>query len=120
MRTTHLLPAGGLVLVLAGLTCADPKPQEAIVGKWGPQDPRAKGKASIEFFKDGKVKAVFSDITGHIIVNGTYKFVGEDTVEVKLTIGNDAKTTKAKVKVTDKEMEFTPSGGATEKYNRLK
>ena len=120
MRTFPLLLAVPLALVVAGFACADPKPQDAIVGKWEPQDPGAKGKASLEFFKDGKLKAVFSDITGDIVVNGTYKFVADDTVEVRLTVGNSVKTEKAKVKVTDKEMEFTPSSGKTEKYTRLK
>ena len=91
MRTAHLLLAGGLALALAGLACADPKPQEAIVGKWEPQD--SKGKVTIEFFKGGKLKVT----DGEKVIEGTYKFVSEDTVEVTLTFGTDTKTEKLKV-----------------------
>src|SRR5947207_15623009 len=103
MRTMRPLLAVGLALALAGFACADAKPQEAIVGKWEPQE--AKGKATIEFFKGGKLKVT----DGEKVIEGTYKFVSEDTVEVTLTFGTDTKTEKLKVKVGDKEMEATPS-----------
>ena len=34
MRTTRSLAAAGLALLLAGLALAQPKPQEAILGRW--------------------------------------------------------------------------------------
>jgi uncharacterized protein (TIGR03066 family) len=116
MRTIRPLLAVGLALTLAGFACADPKPQEAIVGKWEPQDEKAKGKATIEFIKGGKLKVT----RGEMVIEGTYKFVSEDTVEVMLTFGTDTKTEKLKVKVGDKEMETTDAGGKTEKFTRLK
>ncbi len=116
MRTVRPLLAVGLALALVGFACAEAKPQEAIVGKWEPQDPNAKGKATIEFFKDGKMKAVFGDN----MIDGTYKFLADDMLELKLTFMGETKTDKVKVKVGEKEMEFTPSNGKTEKFTRLK
>jgi uncharacterized protein (TIGR03066 family) len=116
MRTLRPLLAVCLALVLVGIGYAQPKASEAIVGKWEPQDPNAKGKATLEFLKDGKMKIAFGDI----MIDGTYKFVSDDTMEVKMTFGGETKTEKIKVKVSDKEMEFTPSNGKTEKFSRLK
>src|SRR5690349_3411376 len=114
MRTLRPLLAVGLTLALACLARADPKPQEAIIGKWEPQE--GKGKVTIEFLKGGKLKVTH----GTEMIEGTYKFVSDDTVEVTLTIGTDTKTEKLKVKVGDKDMETTDAGGKTEKFTRLK
>jgi len=117
MRAARPLLAVCAALALAGAVPAQPKPQEALVGRWGPADPKAKGVPTLEFFKDGKLKVVFDELT----VDGTWKFTDNDTVVLTLTLaGGETKTETARVKVNDKEVEFTPSVGKTEKFARLK
>jgi len=97
-------------LVLFVTACGS-KPADLIVGKWEGGEGDKKG--TMEFTKDGKVKVSM----GPMSLEGTYKFVSDDTMEVTMM----GQTAKVKVKVTKDELEMTTEGKTdTEKFKRAK
>ena len=122
MRTLRPLLAVGLVLLLAGVTLAQPKPQEAILGKWQTTEKvgDAEAKILLEFAKEGKLKVSFEINAGGMVTaqseQGTYKWAGDDAIEVT----TKEKTTKLKVKVSDKELMINDEKGKEMKFTRVK
>jgi uncharacterized protein (TIGR03066 family) len=97
------------------------KAKDLIVGKWVPTDENAKKAGiTIEFTKDGKVqvKGKFND--QNIEFNGTYKFTGDEKMEIELTIGEEKKKDSVTVKVTKDELTTTDSKDKKETFKRAK
>jgi len=94
------------------LAAAEPK--DLIVGKW--EKGEGDKKATLEFTKDGKLKASF----GPIVIEGTYKLVGPDGLEITLK-GPDGKelTQRGKAKVSQNELELIDPQGKSEKFRRV-
>lgn len=94
-----LLPAlATLAVLFVGLNpaVAADKARELIVGKWKPV--AEDGKApELEFTKDGKVTVSEKEFKA----NGTYKFVGDDKLEVSIDFMGE----KLEVKLTIKKIE---------------
>jgi hypothetical protein len=122
MRTTRSLAAAGLALLLAGVALAQPKPQEAILGKWESNEKKGDAdiKTALEFLRDGRTTMSLQitkggkEVTKHS-EEGTYKWLDDETIEV--TVNKEAE--KVKVKVTDKELTITPKKGEALKFARV-
>ncbi len=90
------------------------KPQDLILGKWEPVE--EKGKSVVEFLKDGKLK-VSAD---QLALEGTYKFIDDKTMEIKVVFGGKEETVKVKVTVTKDELVTQKEGSETkEKLRRV-
>lgn len=76
--------------------------KDLIIGKWQPTE-KGGEKAIIEFTKDGKVKVVSDKLT----LDGTYKFVKDDQIEVTMSVQGKDSTVKLTVKVTKDELTTT-------------
>jgi uncharacterized protein (TIGR03066 family) len=118
---SHALRIAVLVLVVGavGLTAARAadKPEELIVGKWAP----AKAKGTVEFTKNGKVVLTGKDDDGKAFeVSGTYKFVGDDALEVVLTVQGESKKDRLTVKVGKDDLSLTDSKKRTETFKRAR
>ena len=90
------------------------KPQDLILGKWEPVD--EKGKSVVEFQKDGKLKVTADQLA----LEGTYKFIDDKTMEIKIVFGGKEETVKVKVIVTKDELVTQKEGSETkEKLRRV-
>jgi uncharacterized protein (TIGR03066 family) len=122
MRTwTAVLAAAAVVLVfgIPAAPAAD-KPKELIVGKWEPTNENGKGFVA-EFTKDGKVVIAGKKDGQEIKVEGTYKFLTDDTMELNLEFMGEKKTEKLTITKIDKEEMVTEdSMKKEEKFKRLK
>ena len=104
-----------LALTVAPAFAADTT-KDLIVGKWQPLDEKG-AKAVLEFTKEGKVK-ISSD---QFNLEGTYKFVKDDQVEVALKFGDMEQKVKLNVKVTKDELSTKEDGkDKEEKFKRVK
>ncbi len=102
LRVAPLLVVAVVALAFAPALAAD-KPQDLIVGKWQPADAKDQGKATIEFLKDGKVKIVADQFS----IDGTYKFLNDKEMEVKLNYGGEEQTQKLTVAIDKAKDELT-------------
>jgi hypothetical protein len=82
-------------------------PQRLILGKW---DAESALKVTAQFRRDGTAKLT---MLGHS-VQGTYKLNPENELEWTL----NGRTTRAKVHVTENELELTDDANQTIKYRR--
>jgi len=100
-----------LVLLLACAAVAAPKNAELIVGKWDI------GMDTVMVYrKDGTLSMVI----GTIVVNGKYKFISDDTMEVEITLGDKTKKNQLKVAIQGDELTTTEANGKTNKLKRIK
>lgn len=123
MPTPYLAGLCGLlVLALVDLTpgqAAD-KPKDLIIGKWMPVKEKEK-KGTLQFTPDGKLLVrVKGPDSKEIEVNGTFKFLDENTMEVVLSFKGETRKEKLKVKVTRDEMTTTDSSNKTDTFRRIK
>jgi uncharacterized protein (TIGR03066 family) len=103
-----------LALAVTPALAAD-KPQDLIIGKWQPAD--AKEKANLEFLKDGKLK-IGSE---QFMLDGTYKFLDDKTLEVKISFMGQEKAVKLNVTVTKDELTTQETGkDKKETFKRVK
>ena len=100
-----------LLLLVAGWVYAAPKNAELIVGKWD-----IGMNTIMEYKKDGG----FVMTVGTVVVNGKYKFISDDTIEVEVTVGDKTKSNKLKVAFKDDEMTTTDPEGKMNKLKRIK
>jgi hypothetical protein len=98
-----MLVAGAAILLAA---CSSGS-QSLILGKWQAE---SAVKLTAEFNKDGTASITMFGQT----LRGTYKLNGED--ELEWTMGG--KTTKAKIKVTETDLELTDASNRTIIYRR--
>jgi uncharacterized protein (TIGR03066 family) len=112
------LLAIGLALALVGVTYAQPKPQELILGKWRATEKQdgKELKITLEFLKDGKMSAKIEFEGASFGVNGTYKVIDAENLEVTV----EGNTQKSKMKLTEKELTTTDPQGKTTKFTKLK
>jgi uncharacterized protein (TIGR03066 family) len=101
-RSVTVLATVALFAVAIASTFAADTAKELIVGKWQPNDKDGE-KATVEFTKDGKVKVVADPYS----LDGTYKFVKDDQIEVTMPIAGKESTVKLIVKVTKDELTTT-------------
>src|SRR5262245_59455554 len=126
MRATRPPLAVGLALLLAGYVLAQPKPQEAILGKWVMSQKEKEGevKVTVEFLKDNKYKGDASFTVGGKTdtetFEGTYKFLDDKNLEVTTKQGGKDETKKLALKtLTDKELVLTDDASKKElKFTR--
>ncbi len=134
MRVLSLVGVAALALLIS--SCGN-KPKDLIIGKWEATDDKDKGV--VEFNKDGTFKIT----SGPFSMNGTYKFVDDNTIEMEMdnplaggvdmpSVPGGVKidlpkkiTTKSKVKVTKDELTMTEldkdgKEGKTTKGKRVK
>lgn len=117
MRAMCVATAAAVVLLAAGLApvhAAD-KAQDLIVGKWQPTSEEGK-EVTVEFVNDGILKVVARGMT----IEGKYKFLDDDTVEVELTFMGETKKSKIRVKVTKDELITTDESKKEDKFTRVK
>lgn len=109
-----LVAIGGMVPTSAW---AADSAKDLIVGRWQPTDKDGE-RAVIEFAKDGKVKVIADKLT----LEGTYKFVKDDQIEVTMLIKGKDSTVKLAVKVTKDQLTTTEVGkdGMPETFRRAK
>ncbi len=98
-------------LFLAGFAVAAPKNAELIVGKWD-----IGMNTIMEYKKDGG----FVMTVGTVAINGKYKFISDDTIEVEISVGDKTKSNKLKVAFKDDEMTTTDPDGKMNKLKRVK
>jgi uncharacterized protein (TIGR03066 family) len=126
MRTAYLasgLSVLALALLLAPARAEEKKadkPQDLIVGKWVPAKESDKEKGTVEFTKDGKVILKLMEGDKKIDINGTYKFITDDKVEVELDFMGEKKKETLKVKVTKDELTSVDEKDREEKFKRAK
>jgi uncharacterized protein (TIGR03066 family) len=113
MRRLSVLAVALFLLACCVARAAD-KPQDLIIGTWTPAGEG--GKSKIEFQKDGKLKAIGDQLT----VEGSYKFLDDKTLEMKVVFGGKEETVRVKVTVTKDEL-VTKKEGADkeEKFTRV-
>lgn len=120
------LMALSAVAILAGLShAADSKLKDQIVGKWEPAEQKdAKGSATIEFTKDGKLSISVKAEMLNIDIKGVYKFLDDENVEVTIEAPfgkGEKKSDKLKIKsIKDNEMTIVNAQGKEEKMKRVK
>jgi uncharacterized protein (TIGR03066 family) len=110
------------LLILAGLPgtfADDPKPKDAIVGKWICTEGETKD-ALVEFTKDGVVKVSLKLGDQDLKFEGKYKFLDDDNIEVEITAGGETHKEKNKVKISKDDMTLTDPKGKEEKFKRKK
>ena len=108
-----------LLIGPAAVLAAD-KPKDLIVGKWEPLSENGKGFVA-EFTKDGKVVITGKKDGQDLKVEGTYKFLSDDEMELNLEFMGEKKTEKLKITKIDKdEMVTSDSTQKEEKFKRLK
>jgi len=100
-----------LVLLLAGRAAAAPKNAELIVGKWD-----IGMNTVFEYKKDG----TFVMTIGTVALNGKYKFIDDNTMEVEITVGDKTKKNRLKVAIQGDEMTTTDPEGKSNKLTRIK
>ncbi len=128
MRTASPIGLCGLFVLGLCLSSAvaapddkkEEKAKDLIVGQWIPTQEKDKDKAVLEFTKDGKVILKVTDGGKTVELAGTYKFLGEDKIEVELALGNDKKKETLKVKVTKDELTTTDSKDKVDTFKRGK
>lgn len=115
----RVLAALAVVVVLAGWVApavAADSVKDLIVGKWQPVDEKGM-KAVLEFTKDGKVKISADQFN----LEGTYKFLKDDQLEVGLKLGDMEQKVKLNIKVTKDELSTKEDGkDKEEKFKRVK
>jgi uncharacterized protein (TIGR03066 family) len=101
--------------LLAVVACLLPAPafgadsaKELIIGKWQPNDKdnvkeKDNVKATVEFTKDGKIKIVADAYS----LEGTFKFLNDNQIEVTMPIAGKDSIVKLTVKVTKDELTTT-------------
>src|SRR5260221_14246443 len=105
MKLRSLAALAVLVLLAPAVTraLAADKPQDLIIGKWR----QSEGKGHLEFLKDGKLKFL---IPQNSSVDGTYKFLDDKTLEIKMSFEGQETKTKLKVTVTKDELTMQEEG----------
>ena len=113
MRPLSVL-AVTLLVFFPALTHAQDKPQDLIIGTWTPAGEG--GKSKVEFQKDGKLKAIGDQLT----VEGSYKFLDDKTLEMKVIFGGKEETVVVTVTVTKDELVTQKKGTEVkEKFTRV-
>jgi len=102
------------VAMSAPLVAAD-KAKDLIIGKWEPAGNQGQ-VPTIEFTKDGKLKITIQQMT----IEGTYKFLDDNNVEVEISFMGQTQKEKMKVECTKDEMTTTDSKNKAEKFKRVK
>jgi uncharacterized protein (TIGR03066 family) len=111
-RACHILAAFLALNVSSALFADNPKndakgkPAEQvasghralIIGKWSPAE--SKDKATIEFTKDMKLKIAGDQIS----LDGSYRFIDDNTIEVKISFQGMEKAIQLKITVNDNEL----------------
>jgi uncharacterized protein (TIGR03066 family) len=126
MRTAYLASVSSvlaLALLLAPARAEEKKadkPQDLIVGKWVPSKEADKDKGTIEFTKDGKVILKLMEGDKKIDINGTYKFITDEKIEVELDFMGEKKKETLKIKVTKDELTSVDEKDREEKFKRAK
>lgn len=90
--------------------------RELIVGKWSEgMNPAA--NATIEFARNGKLKISAAGM----IISGSYKFLNDKKIEVKMEINGAGHTVRLNVKITKDELITTQEGQQRiERFKRSK
>jgi uncharacterized protein (TIGR03066 family) len=117
MRTLRWVALGCLVLVIAG--CGSGKNQDLIVGKWEAKQSVGGKEITLttEFAKDGKMKVGMGPIT----MEGKYKFVDDNNIEVEMEMMGQKKTEKNKIETLTKEkMVLVDPQGKKQEFTRAK
>jgi uncharacterized protein (TIGR03066 family) len=114
MRVTFL---PGLALLIVLLSSA-PAPSQAakykelIVGKWDI------GMSTIfEYRQDGTMKMTLKKT---VEINGKYKFISDDTIEVEITVGDKTRSNRLKIAIKDDTMTTTDPDGKQNILTRVK
>jgi uncharacterized protein (TIGR03066 family) len=102
---------GAMLLVAVGSVVAAPKNAELIVGKWD-----IGMNTIMEYKKDGG----FVMTVRTKAINGKYKFLTDDTIEVEITVGDKIGISKLKIAIKDDEMTTTDPDGKMNKLTRVK
>lgn len=110
MRALRAFAVVGLFFV-AGSVVAAPKNAELIVGKWD-----IGMNTIMEYKKDGG----FVMTIGAVVINGKYKFISDDTIEVEITLGDKTKSNKLKIAIKDDKMTTTDPDGKMNTLTRVK
>jgi uncharacterized protein (TIGR03066 family) len=112
-----LLLRASVLISLVVLTNGPPavaqggKNKELIVGKWD-----IGMETIIEYRKDGTMTMTIRKVE----INGKYKFVEDDTIEVEITFMDKTKKNRLKVAFKDDEMTTTDPDGKTNRLKRVK
>jgi len=117
MRMMRVCLVGVLALFLA--SCGSDKPKDLIVGKWKGKEKMPDGKevdVKVEFTKDGTVKMTQGDLT----IDGKYKFVDDNNIEMEATILGQTQKQKMKVEVTKDKLKTTDEKGDVDEFTRDK
>jgi uncharacterized protein (TIGR03066 family) len=99
------------LFLVAGSSIAAPKNAELIVGKWD-----IGMNTIMEYKKDGG----FVMTVGNVVINGKYKFISDDTIDIEIMVGDKAKSNKLKIAIKDDEMTTTDPDGKMNKLKRVK
>src|SRR5262245_675435 len=91
---------------------------EQIVGTWELESSKAK-VGMHEYRKDGTLRIYPKDGIGPEIT-GTYKFVGEDELELNIQVFGRSNTGKARVTITGDELTLVGPKGETDRLKRVK
>jgi uncharacterized protein (TIGR03066 family) len=112
-----ILTVAAVAAVTVAPATAGDNAKDLIVGRWQPNE-KGGEKAIIEFTKDGKLKVIADKLN----LDGTYKFVKDDQIEVSMPIKGKESTVKLIVKVTKDELTTTEEGSKNppETFKRVK
>ena len=113
MRKAHWLLAALVALVLAGCGA---KPQELIIGKWEPVDAK-NAVRGLEFSKDGAMR--FS-LARTVWVDGKYRFIGDEHVELEKSFLGITHVEKYSVTIKKDDLIATDEKGNKHEFKRVK
>ena len=100
------------------LAFADADPKKQLLGKWKPDE---KGIV-IEFQAAGKLVITIDQGGGDkpATLNGTYKWVDKDSLDITVSMGKDPTTERVKVAFSGDTLTTTDSKGKADKFTRVK
>jgi uncharacterized protein (TIGR03066 family) len=124
MNTARTFVALAALLALCSKAPAqDPTKDEArLVGKWDFREKigEAEVKFQVEFTRDGKIRMNLNAGGMDFVIEGTWKFVGGDTIETTATFMNQTQTQRTKIKLGRDTLEMTDPQGMVKKLTRAR
>lgn len=106
-----------LALVIAACSSA-PKLADQVIGQWQYEDPDMGTTMVFNFQAEGKLTISAKDVSD-IAIDGTYTWVDDDTIELKITMGDQSDTTTADLAIDGDTLTMTMEG-ETETLTRVK
>ncbi len=120
MATKRFVLTSACFVVAACLAVAADNYAKKIIGKWDTRTQEQPVGATMEFFKNGKMRIRFGSGAGTVSYSGTYK-IEDDKLSMTLNMGGQNKTDTSTIKkLSDRELHLQDASGNMNVYKRMK